>query len=308
MNSRISVPALAAALLLLILCEPGGSQQEDLRARRLWEVEIIAGSAVAEVEASTESPQRPVYLVKKSSLDSADPSPGKLKETDSFVGVTVWRLRPARPNDEVTLTSTAEISTWTPERMDAAAPLRDGDRVRMSIESPWDGYLYVIDRERYSDGSTSDPYLIFPTANSRGGDNAVTAGRVIEIPAQTDRIPYFRLDSQRAGRQSTQTAELISVVVAPARLPELEGGTKASSGPVKLPAQKVAQWEDQWGVETEVLVLVDGIGKPWTRVEREAGMGARLLVQQEPFPQNIFRVLPRPGAPVMVNLSLLIEQ
>ena len=49
----------------------------------------------------------------------------------------------------------------TAERIDTGAPLALGDRVRLTIESPNGGFLYVIDREVYDDGTTSDPYLIF---------------------------------------------------------------------------------------------------------------------------------------------------
>ena len=303
MSLRISLPAAAAATLLLILCDLGVSQQEGAGARRLWEIEIIADTTGEQVKASAGNGLRPVYRVK-----AASAMPGKLKETESFVGVTVWRLRPARPNDQVTLSSITESDQWTPERIDPDnTPLRDGDRMRLSIEAPWDGYLYVLNREQYADGSTSDPYLIFPAAGSGGEDNSVAAGKVTEIPAQTDQVPYFRLDSQRVGRESVQTAEVVSVIMAPTLLPELEGVTTAISGPVRLPADKVAQWEDQWGVEAEALVLVGGVGNPWTKAEREAGMGARLLVKEEPFPQNIFRVPRRLEAPVMIELTLLIE-
>ena len=52
-------------------------------------------------------------------------------------------------------------------------------------------YLYVIDREQYADGTQGEPYLIFPTTRTRGGDNSVKAGRVMEIPSQDDNPPYL---------------------------------------------------------------------------------------------------------------------
>src|SRR5207302_7654799 len=102
-----------------------------------------------------------------------------------------------------------EPAEWTPERVEANAPLRVGERIRISIESPSAGYLYVIDREQYADGTTSEPYLLFPTTRTCGGENRVTAGRVIEIPGQEDRPNYFRLRQSR----STQTAEVLTVLV-----------------------------------------------------------------------------------------------
>ena len=75
-----------------------------------------------------------------------------------------------------------ESVEWTPERVETGTTFSVGERVRLSIESPRAGYLYVIDREQYADGSTSDPYLIFPTLRIRGGNNSVRAGKVIELP------------------------------------------------------------------------------------------------------------------------------
>ena len=56
----------------------------------------------------------------------------------------------------------------------------------------------------YGDGSTSDPYLIFPTQRVRGGDNAVGAGKVVELP-EHEPIPWdgdaeLHIVGQRATR------------------------------------------------------------------------------------------------------------
>jgi hypothetical protein len=44
-----------------------------------------------------------------------------------------------------------------------------------------EGYLYVIDREQYEDGTLGEPVQIFPTTRTRGGDNSVKPGSLIEI-------------------------------------------------------------------------------------------------------------------------------
>ena len=43
--------------------------------------------------------------------------------------------------------------------------------MRVAIELPQEGFLYVVDRERYRDGTSGDPYLIFPVQNLNHGDN-----------------------------------------------------------------------------------------------------------------------------------------
>src|SRR5262245_46314771 len=112
------------------------------------------------------------------------------------VGVTVWRLRPGLPSDSgarILVQEDFVTTEWIPERVGVTTGLHAGDRVRMTIESPDPGYLYVIDRERYASGERGAPYLIFPTARTRGGDNRVMGGKLIDIPAQDDRPNFFSL-------------------------------------------------------------------------------------------------------------------
>src|SRR5262249_18422470 len=122
-----------------------------------------------------------------------DKTPGEM------LGVTIWRLRPAGSADskESRLLIPEEdkdnSGEWLPERVDADVTFAPGDRVRLSIESSRTGYLYVIDREQYADGSTSDPYLIFPTLRLHAGNNSVAAGKVIELPEGS----AFRLKPMR---------------------------------------------------------------------------------------------------------------
>ena len=116
------------------------------------------------------------------------------------LGVTIWRLRPATEKDDVALrfldqadeeaSPDAKPKGLTAERLDGTTQLREGDRVRLSIEAAQSGFLYIIDREQYTDGTLGEPYLIFPNTQTHGGDNRVKAGSVIEIPGQTDRNSF----------------------------------------------------------------------------------------------------------------------
>src|ERR1044071_4769400 len=127
----------------------------------------------------------PKYLRKTPSVfTSAVASIGTME-----IGVTLWRLHQSSGRDagaRVLVMENAQTTQWTPQRIEIDTPLQIGERVRLSIESPREGYLYVIDREQYSDGTLGDAYLIFPTLRTRGGDNRVRAGRLIDIPAQED--------------------------------------------------------------------------------------------------------------------------
>ena len=119
---------------------------------------------------------------------------------DSVVGVTVWRLRrptSADSGERLLVQEGTEEEDWIPERISANTRLAPGDRLRVSVEAGRTGYLYVIDREQYADGSFSEPYLIFPTTRTLNADNKVNAGKLIEIPAQGDGPPYFTLRRSR---------------------------------------------------------------------------------------------------------------
>ena len=230
---------------------------------------------------------------------SRTPPPAQTKGV-SELGITIWRLRPASPGDAVRLLvqePQAAAEQWTPERVEADKPLAVGDRVRVAIESPRAGYLYVIDREQYADGTTSDPYLIFPTTRARGGDNKVVPGRLTEIPAQTDAPPYFTL---RASRPD-QIAELITVVVAQERLPDVTPAATA----VRVNRETVAAWIKGGGRVVEQLEMNGGAGRAWSEEEQRAGADStRLLTQHDPPPQTVFRVLTTSPALVAAQFTL----
>jgi len=205
-----------------------------------------------------------------------------------LIGVTIWRLR-------------SDQDKATAERAAADTLFAEGERLRFSIEAPRrsDSYLYVIDREIYADGSTSDPYLIFPSPTTPEGGNVVTAGKPVFVPARGDEYPYFTLERAR----KDQLREEIAIIVSPRPL-ELPPGTPEQ--PVKLEKSRVAQWERQWGGRVERREERDGAGSQWTVAEREADKGERRLVQGDPLPQTIYRIKVRPDAPMMLRVSLRI--
>src|SRR5712671_1059192 len=154
--------------------------------------DLTAGVGGSRVGPNKTSVKPPVYrrTGQTSSAGGRKPAPVASEE----IGVTVWRLRPSRSGDtgaRVLVLDGLKQSEWTPERIEADTPLNIGDRVRLTIESPRPGFLYIIDREQYADGSFGEPMLIFPTLHTRGGDNRVAPGRLIDIPAQEDQYSYF---------------------------------------------------------------------------------------------------------------------
>ena len=217
------------------------------------------------------------------------------------IGITVWRLRPSRDTDtggRVLVLDGLKQTQYTPERIEANTLLKTGDRVRITVESPRPGFLYIVDREQYADGSLGDPMLIFPTMRTRGGDNRVMPGRLIDIPAQEDQYSYFT--AAPAGTRRDQAAEVLTFIVVSTPL-ALEIGDQ----PLKLAPQQVATWEKLYGGIAETLELVDGAGRQWTNEEKLAGMAnGRQLTQSGPPPQTVYRVARKAGAPLLVTVPL----
>jgi hypothetical protein len=234
---------------------------------------------------------------------SARPSAAPGTEEFAQLGLTIWRLRPATSVDtgaRIIVQKDDETIEFTPERVPSNAPLQIGERIRMSFESPQTGYLYVIDREQFADGSFGEPMLIFPTTRTRNGDNQVTAGKLIEIPAQEDRPNYFTMQQSRVANTS-QTGEVLTVIVTAKPLEGITIGPRA----LTLTSEQVRQWEQQWGARTEIFDLSGGAGQTWTKAEQEAGAnGTRQLTQEDPEPQTVYRVAVKPGAPLLVKVGL----
>jgi hypothetical protein len=213
------------------------------------------------------------------------------------LGVTLWRLRAARASDDGARLLVQEAAgDLTADRVDTNTPLAIGDRVRLTIEFSNNGYLYVIDRELYADGTKSDPYLIFPTSRTREGDNSVRGGRLIDIPGQRDNPNYFTVKPSRP----QQVGELLTIMITPKPLPDVALAPQAA----KLPIATVEKWEKAWAAPVEEFTQ-EGSRAAWTKQEQAAAAdGTRLLTQEDPAPQTLFRIAAKKGAPVLVHVKL----
>jgi hypothetical protein len=221
----------------------------------------------------------------------------------ALIGITIWRLRgpetQATTDKPRSLEHKAEItpSNLAAERVETNTLFREGELIRIGIEVPHDGFLYVIDREVYADGSLGNPFLIFPTKLTRGGDNKVYPGRLVEIPAQTDRPPYFTFERTR----KDQVSERLTIIVSPFKL-AIEIPYRAS----RLERSLVTKWENLWSRSSEHREATGNAGTRRTRVEQEAVEGKRLLARGDPLPQTIFRATVRPGSPLLITVPLRI--
>ncbi len=310
MKSGFALAPLAAVLALAV-----AGQEPAEGFRQMWIKELKDKRPPARKPAAAGAVYRPVKPVSTGSA-TAPVTPLKGAEgkrtspansqNDTVLGVTLYRLRKAGAIDDpnsrlLVIEEESGAQELVPERVDLDTLLAKGDRVRLSIEVPRAGYLYVIDRELYVDGTTSEPYLIYPNYLTRPGDNLLAAGRVIEIPDSRDNPNHFRV---RPTRPDT-VSELFSILVTPE---PLAANLKAGKRPLKLAEETYKEWETKFGVEAERFVLEGSAGKAWTSQEKLAGAGSAILTQDDALPQTLFKVNYELGKAVLVRVPVKVRQ
>ena len=278
---------LGFVLLFLITGSLVVAQKSDDATRKLWDTAYIA-PASSKTTARRRSSSKYRIATPNVPVDNVVP--------ESVVGVTIWRLRPAGRADSgerIIVHDDNAAREYVPERISANTKLSAGDRLRISVEAARSGYLYVIDRELYADGTLGEPYLIFPTTRTLNGDNQVSVGKLAEIPAQEDSPPFFTIRKSRPD----QVAEMVSVLVLPTPLDGVQITDKAQ----KLTNEQVAKWEQSWSNSIGRLEM-DTVGQTWTREEKDAA-GTRALTASAPPPQMLF-YRPKSSEAMFVKLRL----
>jgi hypothetical protein len=197
------------------------------------------------------------------------------------VGVTVWKLHYVP----------VARSPWKAKRVEADTEFQSGEFLRLSIESPRPGYLYVINRDWFDNGDSGETNLIFPL---RSDDNRVQAGKLIDIPAQ--HLNPFKTDPK-----PNQTGELLTIIVSSSPLP-----LPVSDEPVPVSTAQLEEWEGLWGGLAARYEMNGGAGETRTTQERQAAdrTRPRQLTRDDPGPQTIFFLAPRRDDGLFFNLLL----
>jgi len=238
------------------------------------------------------------------------------------LGVTIWRLQPNAPfadfNQDACRSSVRSIGVGTeigrptmistPLRVSQDTLFRTGDRVRLSIESPRPGYLYIINREVYGDQSYGAPKVIFPTQRIRGGNNYLAPGSPVEFPDLCDNANYFEFLPLRGEKKPV--AESLTMIVTDKPLTDVGVPRDA----LRISTDWMAAWEARWSGRTNVYDLEAGEGQPYTERELNAGYeirikgqpGTRELGQGSPQPQTLYSVDSR-GDGIMATVLLWYE-
>lgn len=276
---------------------------DDFTRNRQEAASTASNSTGSQGQASTGIPPKPrpprrTYRLASSPVTR--PRPTTHPSVLTQLGITIWRLRPVTVNDSgarVLVREKGKSSEWVPERVEADTTFREGDHVRLSIESPRAGYLYVVDRDLFSDGTTGGAMLIYPWADMSAGDNEMSPGKLVDIPAQEDNPSYFTARPT----SPDQVGEILTVIVttSPLDLP-------ISDKPFQISNVQMAKWEKIWGGESERLELEGGAGEAWTKQEQQAAArkGTRQLTRDDPAPQTIYRVSAADNKAIMVHVRL----
>jgi hypothetical protein len=242
-------------------------------------------------------PRQPRRTYRLASAPIKTPRPTTSLSVVAQLGITIWRLRPVDSSDaggRALIREKGKSSGWVPERVEGETMFREGDHVRISVESPRAGYLYVVDRDLFSDGTTGGAMLIYPWSEA---DNQMRPGRLVDIPAQEDDPSYFTARLTGAD----QVGELLTFIVTstPLDLPISDKSFQISN-------VQMSKWEKIWGGQSERFEMEGGAGEAWTRQEQQAAArkGTRQLTRDDPAPQTIYRVSTADNKALLVNVRL----
>jgi hypothetical protein len=220
---------------------------------------------------------------------------------DERIGVSLWKLRPAVDSDDrskriIEHPSPKKGNTPQAEfvavRAKLGVELFPGDRIRLSVVSERAAFIYVFDREAYSDDTLGQPLLIFPTMRIRGGKNGIAPGRLLEIPANEDDPPYLQVRKSHGNH----VGELLMIFVATERLPDLDNG-------VRLSASRFSQIESSFA--PAVLFHQDSKDLSQLQGSAEASrtQSSTRLEPREEFPQLVYSL---PGGASRAAIAIRI--
>ena len=290
-----------AVVLLLLLA--GGAQvasvvaQDEVGSKGIKAEEFISKRPAKPATRRTAAAKKTTYKTSQMIPTIVAP-PGK---EFAQVGLTLWRFRPSTAADKtkelVEEDGDAPASEWSLERIEEGTLLAPGQRIRLSVESlSRSGYLYVINREEYADGSFGDARLIFPTRRTPEGANDVKAGKMIFIPP----LPrYFRIKPSSSPKG--HVAEVLTLIVAPQPLIE---PSQLSNTALTLTKEQVESWEKQWNTVPTKFEMEGGAGQVMTEKEQASVSANAALTQDDPPPQTIYRLTVKPNDVLLVRLPL----
>jgi hypothetical protein len=191
-------------------------------------------------------------------------------------------------------------------RIDPSRVFRAGDRIRISLETNTDGYLYVFHTE-----NNGEPQMLYPDAKLDEGDNFVEAHVPYEIPwsgETSDDLRWFVFDRNPAN-------ERLYIVLTREPLPGVPTGEQLVS--YCRQNQNQCPWRPATGLWSQVRVNAEGkvivdkkaatYGQKQTTGERDATTRGLGLPTSAPEP-SIVRMNASSNAGVLVTALDLTHQ
>ncbi len=233
------------------------------------------------------------------------------------IGLNIWRPRPATSQDDrnIVARETNDVKEEVVYESNDEF-IKNGERFRLSIEamtkgflSEGSGYVYIVNREQYADGSFGKARLIFPKTSNYNGDNLLRAGQPIILPqAKSLLFKGLLFEVNRSTRSSSRhIAETYTIIISPWKfaLPEPLG-----KEPMILPDNLFADWERQYAKMYRATLKNSG-NKLMTLQEqiimsRETNDVPETLTQSdtETSPQIVYRGAVKIGNPAMFTVAL----
>lgn len=214
----------------------------------------------------------------------------RLNSDDAYLGVTVWRLRLSQPSDNPGIRVQLGVpGDWTADRVSEHAPLSNGAKFRITVESARAGYLYVIRSRGIAE-------ILYPSLATAAETNYVTPGTVVVVPSPKDPTPHF---------QYAQGDDLYTVLVTPHPIP----GIKIGPGRNEIPYEEFADWKIIWSYPVTRLATMYSASS-LTQAEAEAmNRPTRPLTQSDSTPQDLYRSEAPPGEPIVIDIAKsLVEE
>ncbi len=251
----------------------------------------------------SQAPPSFVYIVDKNFPEGPPPRNYEYVR----MGVTIWRLSPSQcpildcplPKESVD-SSKGLVDTAT--RVDDNVPLNNGERVRLGLETlAQSGYVYIIDREQFADGSLGEGFMIFPTRKIAVGKNWAQPGQQIHLPRAGG---CFCVKSRNT--QKVLVADILTVILSPNPLLAAEE-IGADAIPVPVSLISFLSRADKEKMFRASLRGASGLAQ----TAQEQSAGAKGLFDTEPVltqndlpPQTFFQSLVPIGKVALFNFSL----
>jgi hypothetical protein len=213
----------------------------------------------------------------------------------SQVGITIWLVDSGQSKGIEQVGEEQVI-----ERLDTNAAYAAGDTIRVRIESPTGGYLYIVDQEQYADGTYGPAVLDFPTLKLRKGNNVIRAWEPIDIPAYPAVWGFKPRKLNEGETRKTQVAEVLTIIISPRVLVD---PVRISENELALGKGEFEGWRAKWQTAIQQFDLENAAGQAG-RTKGIEQLGEEADAKDALGPQTIYRVAVKRGNPVWITVPL----